>query len=263
MTPIPLHAGNPGPFTGEGNWTYLIRGPQPVLIDAGVGHASHLAAIEAASPGGPAHVLVTHAHSDHANGAPAVHARWPSAQFFKMPWPERDKKLDVPWQTIRPGDHLKTGEGDLEAIHTPGHSPDHLAFWHEPSRTVFVGDLLVAGATVFIPASDGGRLADYLQSLHRVLGLKPRRAWPAHGPVIEDPAALIHHYLDHRAERERQVVAALESGASTVEQITAAIYTSLTSALAPMAKESVLAHLRKLEDEGRARHDGPQWTAAS
>ena len=77
------------------------------------------------------------------------------------------------------------------------------------------------------------------------------------------PAALIRHYLDHRAEREQQVLAALESGSSTVEQITAAIYPRLASALAPMARESVLAHLRKLEDEGRARHDGPQWTVAS
>jgi glyoxylase-like metal-dependent hydrolase (beta-lactamase superfamily II) len=260
VTPTLLHAANPGPFTGEGNWTYLIRGPQPVLIDAGVGHAAHLDAIEQAAPGGPARVLVTHAHSDHANGAPAIHARWPSAQFFKMPWLERDKKNGVPWRTIGPGDRVPTGEGDLEAIHTPGHSPDHLAFWHEASRSVFVGDLLVAGTTVFIPASDGGSLADYLRSLHRLLELKPQRAWPAHGPVIDDPAALIHHYLDHRDERERQVLAALQSGSATVEQITAAIYTRLNSALAPMARESVLAHLRKLEDDGRARHDGPRWT---
>ena len=260
MNPVSLHASNPGPFTGDGNWTYLIPGPQPVLIDAGVGHASHLDAIEMASPGGPARVLVTHAHSDHATGAPAIHARWPSAQFFKMPWPERDTKIDVPWQTIRPGDRVATGEGELEAFHTPGHSPDHLAFWHEASRSVFVGDLLVAGTTVFIPASDGGSLADYLRSLRRLLELKPRRAWPAHGPVIDNPAALIQHYLDHRDERERQVVAALQSGSSTVEQITAAVYTRLKSELAPMARESVLAHLRKLEDEGRARRDGPQWT---
>ena len=263
MTPTALHAGNPGPFTGEGNWTYLIPGPQPVLIDAGVGHVPHLDAIEAASAGGPAKVLVTHAHSDHASGAPAMHARWPSAQFLKMPWPERDAKLAVPWQVIRPGDGVPTGAGDLEAIHTPGHSPDHLAFWHEPSRTVFVGNLLVAGTTVFIPASDGGNLTEYLRSLHRLLELQPLRAWPAHGPVIDDPAALIRHYLDHRRHRELQVLAALAAGPSTVARITDVIYQRLTSALTPMARESVLAHLRKLEDEGRARHDGSQWTVAS
>ena len=155
----------------------------------------------------------------------------------------------MPWQAIAPGDRVPTGQGDLEAIHTPGHSPDHLAFWHEASRTAFVGDLLVAGTTVFIPASDGGSLADYLRSLQRLLDLKPQRAWPAHGPAIDDPAALIRHYLDHRAEREQQVLAALVAGSSTVEQITTAIYPRLANALAPMARESVLAHLRKLEDE--------------
>ena len=263
MIATALHAGNPGPFTGEGNWTYLIPGPQPVLIDAGVGHRPHLDAINAASPGGPARVLVTHAHSDHASGAPAIHARWPSAQFLKMPWPERDAKITVPWQVIRPGDRVPTGEGDLAAVHTPGHSPDHLAFWHEGSRTVFVGDLLVAGTTVFIPASDGGNLTEYLQSLHRLLELKPLRAWPAHGPVIDDPEALIRHYLDHRHHRELQVLTALESGPSTVERITEVMYRRLTSALTPMARESVLAHLRKLEDEGRARRDGSHWTVAS
>ena len=96
-----------------------------------------------------------------------------------------------------------------------------------------------------------------------MLELKPLRAWPAHGPVIDDPEALIRHYLDHRHQREMQVLAVLESGPSTVERITDAIYQRLTSALTPMARESVLAHLRKLEDEGRARHDGSQWTAAS
>lgn len=262
MNPASLHAGNPGPFTGEGNWTYLIPGPQPVLIDAGVGHAAHLDVIAAAAPGGPARVLVTHAHSDHASGAPAIHARWPSAQFLKQPWPQRDAKIDVPWQAIGDGDRVPTGEGDLEAIHTPGHSPDHLAFWHEPSRTVFVGDLLVLGTTVFIPASDGGNLADYLRSLHRLLELEPNRAWPAHGPVIDDPVALIRNYLDHRHQREVQVLAALEPGPATVEQITAVIYARLSPALTPMARESVLAHLRKLEGERRVRKDETQWTIA-
>ena len=86
MTPKFLHAANPGPMTGEGNWTYLIGARHPVLIDAGVGHASHLDAIAAAAPRGPSHVLVTHAHSDHVSGAPAIHARWPAARFKKFPW---------------------------------------------------------------------------------------------------------------------------------------------------------------------------------
>lgn len=263
MTPALLHAANPGPFTGEGNWTYLIPGDAPVLIDAGVGKPSHLEALAAAAPGGPSRVLVTHAHADHSSGAPAIRARFASTQFAKYPWPEQDAGVDVAWQSLAAGDRVATAEGDLQVLHTPGHSPDHLAFWHEESRTVFTGDLLVAGSTVFIPASSGGNLADYLASLRALLVLGPRRAWPAHGPVIDDPEALIHDYLSHRQRREAQVIDALDAGPTTVEEIASRIYPGLAAALEPMARESVLAHLMKLEHEGRARQTVRRWTLSA
>ena len=101
--------------------------------------------------------------------------------------------------------------------------------------------------------------SDYLASLQRLARLQPRRALPAHGPPIEDPLALIHHYVEHRRRREEQVLAALERGPRSIGAITSAIYTELTPALMPMARESVLAHLGKLEHDGRARRDGEQW----
>ena len=110
-----------------------------------------------------------------------------------------------------------------------------------------------------IPASHGGSLAEYLRSLERMAKLNPARALPAHGPVIEDPAALIHKYVDHRVQREGQVLGALAAGGSTVDAITAAIYPSLIDALVPMARESVLAHLQKLESEHRVSRDGDRW----
>ncbi|MEY4637210.1 MAG: hypothetical protein RJA55_3008 [Acidobacteriota bacterium] len=259
MKPRLLHAGNPGPYTGAGNWTYLIPGAHPVLIDAGVGEPAHLDAIAGEAAGGLAEVLVTHGHSDHAAGAPAIQRRWPSARLSKMPWPERDHA--VAWTPLADGDTVRTGAGPLEVLHTPGHSPDHLALWHAESRTVFVGDLLQTGTTVFIPASSGGSLADYLASLNRLLQLAPVRAWPAHGPVIEDPLALIQYYLDHRRQREAQVLTALADGLATVEAITERIYTSLAPALTPMARESVLAHLVKLEGEGRALRGEGRWSS--
>lgn len=257
MKPTLLHAGNPGPYTGDGNWTYLVAGERPVLIDAGVGRPEHLEAIAAAATGGPVEVVVTHAHSDHASGAPMIQSRWPAARFLKHPWPERDSS--VPWLAIADGEIVMSGAGPLEVLHTPGHSPDHLALWHADSRTVFVGDLLQLGTTVFIPASSGGSLADYLASLERVRQLSPARAWPAHGPVIEDPMALIQYYLDHRRQREQQVLSALADGLASVAAIADRIYTDLAPALAPMARESVLAHLVKLEGENKARRDGVSW----
>ena len=257
MTPKFLHAANPGAMTGDGNWTYLIGDRHPVLIDAGVGNASHLDAIAAAAPNGPSLVVVTHAHSDHVTGAPAIHARWPSARFQKYPWAVRDP--DVGWTWLEDGAVVETDEGPLTVLHTPGHAPDHLTLWHADSRTLFVGDMLVQGTTVVIPASHGGSLAEYLRSLDRMLRLNPARALPAHGPVIDDPAALIHRYVEHRQQREHQVIDALASGQSTVESITAGIYPGLSDALVPMARESVLAHLQKLESDGRARRDGDRW----
>jgi glyoxylase-like metal-dependent hydrolase (beta-lactamase superfamily II) len=258
MTPLFLHAANPGPMTGEGNWTYLIGGTRPVLIDAGVGNTSHLDAIGKAAADGPAHVVVTHAHSDHVSGAPAIRERWPHAFFSKHPWPIRDPQL--PWQRLDEGSIVATDEGDLTVLHTPGHSPDHLTLWHPDSRTLFVGDMLVQGSTVVIPASHGGSLADYLRSLERMLALRPARALPAHGPVIDDPAALIQHYFQHRAQREAQVLEALAGGLATVAAITSKLYPALAPALIEMARESVLAHLIKLESENRASRDGTQWS---
>src|SRR5688572_7284633 len=262
MNPKFLHAANPGPMTGEGNWTYLIGERNPVLIDAGVGHASHLESIAAAAPRGPRLVLLTHAHSDHGSGAPAIHERWPGARLKKHPWPSRTGNREpgtadskVSWHWLQDGSIVETDEGPLTVLHTPGHSPDHLTFWHADSRTLFVGDMLVQGSTVVIPASHGGSLAEYLRSLDRMLRLNPVRALPAHGPVIDDPAAVIHRYIEHRAQREGQILGAL-GGDATVASITATIYPALADALVPMAQESVLAHLQKLESEGRARRDG-------
>jgi glyoxylase-like metal-dependent hydrolase (beta-lactamase superfamily II) len=256
---VPLHAANPGPMTGSGNWTWLLPGPAPLLIDAGVGQAAHLDAIAGHVPGGPAVVLVTHVHPDHASGAPALVARWPAVQFKKWPWPERDATFAVGWTPLADGQRIDTPEGPLQVVHTPGHSPDHVVFWHEPSATVFTGDLLVVGGTVVIPASHGGSLGAYLGSLARVAALEPKRALPAHGPAIDDPLALIDHYIAHRRMRETQILEALSAGDTTITAITARIYRGLDPALLPQAHESVLAHLRKLEDDGGVRLEGDAW----
>lgn len=259
MKVIPIHAGNPSPMTGAGNWTYLVPGPVPVLIDAGEGKPTQLDALAEAAPAGPAVVAVTHAHDDHASGSPALAGRWPRARFRKWPWPERDARFRVPWEPLDDGAVVETGEGPLEVLHTPGHAPDHVCLWHAASRTVFVGDLLVQGSTVVILTSQGGRLVDYLRSLERVRALAPARALPAHGPVIEEPVRLIDEYLEHRGMRERQVLEALDSGRHDVASIVERIYPDLVPALVGMAAESVRAHLDKLADERRVSRSGDTW----
>jgi glyoxylase-like metal-dependent hydrolase (beta-lactamase superfamily II) len=266
VNPVPIHALNPGPITGAGNWTWLIPGRIPTLIDAGTGDERHLDAVVSAlrsdagaTPTPLTQVLVTHSHSDHASGALALAARFPDVLFRKMPWPDRDAKWGVTWAPLADGDVIEAGDTTLTAIHTPGHAPDHLCFWHEETHTLFGGDLANAGTTVWIPISLQGDLVDYLASLERVLARAPGRILPAHGDVIEDPGQVLRGYLTHRAEREAQVLAALRDGHQQPDAIVEHIYRGLKERLIPMARESVLAQLLKLEREGRVRRDGEAW----
>jgi len=247
-------------MTGAGNWTWLIRGRVPTLIDAGTGEPEHLSALDAALAGTPlAQVLVTHAHTDHASGAPAIAAREGPPRFRKMLWPERDARWPVPYEPLADGEEVAAGDTTLVVVHTPGHAPDHLSFWHAGTRTLFCGDLAVKGTTVWIPAHLQGDLAAYLASIERVLSLAPERLLPAHGPIIDDPAPVLRGYLAHRREREQQILEAISRGDSTPDEIVARVYRGLKAELIPLAREGVIAHLVKLEREGRLRRDADSW----
>jgi len=240
-------------MTGAGNHTYLLAsGGAAVLVDAGVGHPDHLVALErslAENRSSLQAVLVTHGHPDHATGVPAIAAVHPGTLFAKYVWAGDELMHGITWRALVDGDEIGFGETTVVAVHTPGHSPDHLAFWHEPTRTLYSGDLVIAGGSVVIEASRGGSLAEYLQSLQRVLELEPRQLLPAHGPRVDDPANLVRSSIEHRRMRERQVVEAIAAGHRTVEAIAESIYDGLEPRLMPAARENVRAHLEKLAAE--------------
>ena len=242
-----LHANNASLWTGPtGNNTYLLQGRVPALIDAGVGDAAHLGAVASALGQMPLdRVLITHGHPDHVGGLPAIVARWPSVGIVRF--------------TGHPEAAIGAGDTHLRAVHTPGHSPDHLCFLDEASSDLYCGDLVRAGGSIVIPASKGGNLRHYLDSLTRVRDLAPRRLLPGHGPIIDEPASVIEEYLRHRAQREEEVIAALRAGSTTPEQITERVYGRLPAALVAAAADSVLAHLVKLHDEQRASVSDDGW----
>jgi glyoxylase-like metal-dependent hydrolase (beta-lactamase superfamily II) len=166
---------------------------------------------------------------------------------------ESDESGDPPIQSLwlpPSGGRFPAGDTTLRVIATPGHAPDHLCFFDEASRDLYCGDLARIGGSVVIPASTGGDLREYLASLQRIRALAPRRLLPGHGPIVEDPIALIDEYLAHRELRDRQILDAVASGARTVEEIVQRVYVGLSPTLKPAASETVRAHLQKLKQDG-------------
>jgi glyoxylase-like metal-dependent hydrolase (beta-lactamase superfamily II) len=252
---------NPGPFTGPGTNTYIVgTGRRPLLLDTGQGAPDYIPVLERALDEARGAktvqaVLVTHAHPDHVGGVESIRARFGPVELMKKPWPGRRSHLE--FTAIDDGGRIETDGATLHAIWTPGHAADHLCFYFDEEKALFTGDLVLGAGTVFIPP-DGG-LADYLNSLWRILALDVAVIYPAHGPAIHNPREKVEAYLAHRALREEQILAGLRDGVHRIPDLVRSIYTDVAEFMHPVAAWSVEAHLRKLECEGRVQETGGEW----
>jgi glyoxylase-like metal-dependent hydrolase (beta-lactamase superfamily II) len=237
-----VRADNPGPFTLQGTNSWLVARNPTWLIDPGPSLKEHLAALseEIERRGGLGGVALTHDHPDHAGALPEIRARYPRA-----PVAAARGAVDV---------NLSGGAtfGPLEAVLTPGHAPDHLAF--VAAKAALTGDAVLGEGSVFISPYPGA-LAGYLEGLERLRERELDVLCPGHGDLVRDPSAKLDEYLAHRLDRERRLLLALQRGKRGVDELLDEVWNDVPSELRFPAAITLAAHLDKLEREGRLAPD--------
>jgi glyoxylase-like metal-dependent hydrolase (beta-lactamase superfamily II) len=212
------------------------------VIDPGPDDDSHLAAVNARIGDATVGVvLVTHSHPDHLPLA----GRLASAHRASV---QR-------YPGLGDGDVVRIGTLNVTALHTPGHSADHLCFWLDGDRALFTGDLILGSGSSMVTYPEGD-VAAYLRSLDRVASLRPRLLFPGHWDPVTDAMGKIDEYRSHRLAREAQVLAEVRRGAGTARELTRRVYGNLDDQLMIAAEMTMRAHLRKLVDDGTVRISG-------
>jgi len=208
-------------------------------------------------------ILLTHHHLDHVSGAAHL-----AASTGAPIWAHPDTARLLTGQVaidrlLVDGDLIELAGSPtrrVRVLHTPGHAPGHLCFAEEETGFVAVGDMVASISTILIDPESEGDMRQYLASLDRLAGLGARALLPAHGGPIADPAGKLAEYVRHRLWREERVAAALaERGRSRARDLVPLAYADTAPALHGLAERSLLAHLFKLEADGRARREGDEW----
>ncbi len=253
----------------------IVGGDELVVIDPGSPYADQQALLDSVIGGFLAEgrrvreILITHLHPDHIGGVMHLSERFGipvAAHRLTVEAIRGEVRVD---RLIEDGELIELHESRtgiswrLRALWTPGHARGHLSFYEERTGILLTGDCVVGLGTVII-APPEGNLRDYIASLERYLRLPRITAlMPGHGPVVAVAREKIEEYLAHRHERERQIWQSLADGPATSAEIVARVYTELQPAMHQLAELSVLAHLAKLEDDGRVERDGLAFRRSS
>lgn len=256
-------AKNPKYYTGPGTNTYLV-GTDPVwIIDPGPDDPAHVNAVLAAVGERPvAGILVTHTHMDHSPAAVPI-AQKTGAKIYGFGSLSEDilsltdEEVDPDFKPdIALADGHLIGEADWQimALHTPGHFPNHMAFFVPQKGILFSGDHVMGwSTTVVVPPL--GNMAEYLSSLDKLERLGSHLMLPSHGLAVMDPAARICEVRQHRAMRQQQVEDCVAKGITDPSVIVSEIYEDLAEGLVLAAEGCVAAHLEyvDIEKTGQSR----------
>ncbi|MEZ0495035.1 MBL fold metallo-hydrolase [Sphingomonas sp. IW22] len=265
-------AGNASPFTHTGTQTHLVGRDALALIDPGPDDADHLAALLSAIGGRPVvAIMVTHTHHDHSplaarlreeTGAPVIGC---APLTMADAGPRADRAFDVeyrPDRVLGDGDVVDGDGWTLQAIATPGHTSNHLAFALPQAQALFSGDHVMGWSTTIVSPPDGD-MGDYMASLEKLMGRDERIYYPAHGQAIDNPQRLVRGMLGHRKQREGQILRLLARAPADIAAMVDAMYVGIDARLKPAAERSVLAHLFDLRRRGAVTEgEGALWHAA-
>jgi len=230
---------------------YVLGNSDAVLVDP----AGRTEALDRAVEDRDAtHLALTHHHPDHVGGVAAYAEAYDLTVWARAGREEAFEAVTgvAPDRTFREGTTLPVGDG-VGVMEVPGHAPEHVAF--AVGDGLVTGDLAVAEGSVVV-GGPGGDMRAYVSSLRRVHARNPGVLYPGHGPVIEEPRATCRRLIDHRRQRERRVLAAVDGGAGTLTAVVDAAYEKDVSDVRDLARATVRAHLEKLAVEGHVRWDG-------
>lgn len=262
---------NPGPFTHKGTVTYIIGTGRVAILDPGPDDPAHVAAVLEAVKGEQVEaILVTHTHRDHSPATPAIRAATGAPVYAEGPHRAaraltlgETNPLDasgdrdfVPDVALSDGAVVSGPGWTVEAVFTPGHTANHMAFALKEEDALFSGDHVMAWSTTIVAPPDGA-MGDYMASLDKLRAREERIFWPGHGGPVREPAKFMRALAHHRRLREAAILKRIEAGDRAIPDIVAAIYEGLDPRLKGAAGLSVFAHLEDLVARGLVATDGP------
>ncbi len=264
-------ANNPGPFTFKGTVSYIIGRGNVAILDPGPADDAHIGALLDAVRGETVtHILVTHTHRDHSPAVPRVKAATGAAVYAEGPHrPARPlhigetRRLDAsadmdfrPDVALADGDVVSGDGWTMEAVTTPGHTANHMAYALPESDLLFSGDHVMAWSTTIVAPPDGA-MSDYMASLQKLGRRKEPIYLPGHGAPVRDAPRFVQSCIHHRQGREASILHRLAKGETDIPTLVKAIYIGLDPRLVGAASLSVLAHLEDLVARGIVRTEEP------
>lgn len=266
LTPLirRVTARNPSGFTFHGTGTYIVGHGEVAVIDPGPLLDEHIEALGTLLKGEEVtHLLITHTHLDHSPAAEPLKHHWGTKTWGFGPHgsgkpgesiEEGGDMAFVPDIKVDDGDLIQGSGWSIECVHTPGHTSNHLCFALKEENALFTGDHVMGWSTSVIGPPDGN-MTHYMQSLEKLLERPEDIYWPTHGTCIRDVKTHVRAFLEHRLDRERQILDCLSRGYTTIADMVAVMYADTDRSLHGAAARSVLAAMIRLMDTGRARCD--------